>query len=118
MHWLDFVAKYREDNPHMSYKEALKACSAPFKTHKKKQKYEEPKLKRQKKKKGGEEDCGCYIMITHHVGKSLRDKIKKECGFTDRKKGKPKPLGKPRIRGSGSSSAPKGKRAKPTSKKK
>ena len=118
MHWLDFVAKYREDNPHMSYKAALKACSGPFKTHKKKQKYEEPKLKRKKKKKCGEEDCGCYIVITQKVGKSLRDKIKKECGFSDRKKGDPKPLAKPRIRGSGSSTARRGKRAKPTSKKK
>ena len=118
MHWLDFVAKYREDNPHTSYKAALKACSAPFKTHKKKQKYEEPKLKRKKKKDCGEEDCGCYIMIRHKVGKSLRDKIKKECGFSKRNKGNPKRLAKPRIRGSGSSTVRKGKRAKPTFKKK
>ena len=98
----------------MSYKAALKACSGPFKTHKKKQKYEEPKLKRKKKKKCGEEDCGCYIMITKKVGKTLRDKIKKECGISDKKKGKPKSLGKPRVRGYGSFKAPKVKRAKHT----
>ena len=115
---MDFVAKFRKDNPHMSYKAALKACMEPFKTHKKKQKYQEPKLKRKTKKKCEEEDCGCYIMITTTVGKSLKDKIKKECGISDRKKGKPKPPSKPRIHGSGYSKARKATHAKRISKKK
>ena len=118
MHWMDFVAKFRKENLHMSYKDALKACSEPFKTHKKKQKYQEPKLKRKTKKKSEEEDCGCYIMITKSVGKSLKDTIKKECGICDRKKGKPKPPRKPQIHGSGSSKARKARRVKHTSTKK
>ena len=115
MHWLQFVKKFREDHPHMSYKAALKASSAPFKEHTKKQKYEEPKLKRAKKKKNEPEDCGCHFETKAKLSKSLRDKIKKECGVCVRKTGAPKKLLKPRV-GSGSSKARKAKRAKRTSK--
>ena len=112
MLWLEFVKKYRKDNPHITYSEALKRCSAPFKKHKKKLKYTEPKLKRKTTKKcDDEEDCGCFKLKHIPLKKSMKERVKKECGICDRKKGSPKKLKRIKI-GSGSSRVRKGKRAK------
>ena len=102
MQWLDFVKQFRKDNPHVSYSEALKRCSAPFKKHKKKLKYTEPKLKRRKSSKSKEEDCGCYKMTKVSLKKSMRDRVKEECGICPPKKGKPKQPKRVKVVGSGS----------------
>ena len=111
MIWLEFVKQFRKDNPHITYSEALKRCSAPFKKHKKKLKYTEPKLKRKEKGKCDEEDCGCFKLKRLPLKKSMKDRVKKECGICERKKGAPKKPARIKI-GSGSSKRRKGKPAK------
>lgn len=103
MEWLAFVKKFREDNPHMSFKDALKKCSEPFKKHKKQQKYKEPKLKRKKKESCEDEVCGCNKILKRSTKKSMRDTIKQECGICPPKKGAPKKPTKIKIVGSSSS---------------
>jgi hypothetical protein len=115
MQWLEFVKEFRKDNPHITYSEALKRCSAPFKKHKKKLKYTEPKLKRKKKPTNDEEDCGCYKVKNITLKKSMKERVKKECGICDRKKGSPKKPIRIKI-GSGSSKRRKVKPAKPNTK--
>ena len=117
MQWLEFVKQFRKDNPHMSYKEALKACSTPFKKHKKKQKHLEPKVKRKKKNKPCDEACGCNIILKRSSKKSLRDTIKEQCGIFPRKKGKPPKATKIKI-GYSSSRRQTTKSAKPKLQKK
>ena len=116
MKWLSFVSQFRQDNPHMSFKAALKACSEPFKKHKKKLKYTEPKVKLEKKVSQDVEDCGCYSIHKVCLKKSMRDKLKSECGINKRKTGIPKKTIKFKT-GSGSSKRRKAKPAKQTSRK-
>ena len=115
MQWLDFVKQFRKDNPHISYSEALKRCSAPFKKHKKKLKYTEPKLKRKIKKKIDEEDCGCFKVKRCLLKKSMKQIVKKECGICELKKGSPKKPTRIKI-GSGSSKRRRAKPVKPIQK--
>ena len=75
MRWVDFVKRYAEEH-NLSYKKALSEASGPFKTHKKKQKYTEPKL-RNSKKKPNEEDGGCHIIKKISVKKRLHDTVKR-----------------------------------------
>ena len=107
MRWVDFVKRYSEEN-NLSYKKSLSAASAPFKTHKKKLKYTEPKLKRQKKDKE-QEDCV-------KISKRLRDTVVKECGICKTRKHKVPPKTRKTNLISGSSKARAGKRAKPKQK--
>lgn len=112
MQWLEFVKQFRKDNPHMSFAKALKACSEPFKKHKKKLKYTEPKLKQKKKAKPETEDCGFFKNTKLSLKKSMRERVKKECGIYVRKKGTPKKPTRVRVVGSGSSKRRKGKPAR------
>ena len=110
MRWVEFVKRYSEEN-NLSYKKALSAASGPFKTHKKKQKYTEPKLKRRKKKdKPAHEDCSHHII--ENIPKRLSDKVKKECGICLKRKHKEPPKTQKTTLTSGSSKARAGKRAK------
>ena len=111
MQWLEFVKQFRKDNPHITYGEALKRSSAPFKKHKTKLKYTEPKLKRKKKEKCDVEDCGCFKVKRLPLKKSMKDRVKKECGICERKRGPPKKPTRIKI-GSGSSKRRKAKPAK------
>jgi len=105
------VKRYAEEN-NISYKNALSAASGPFKTHKKKQKYTEPKLRKSKKKEDKKEDGGCHIIKKISVKKRLRDTIKKECGICLKRKHKVPPKTQKTTLTSGSSKARTGKRAK------
>ena len=111
MRWVDFVKRYSEEN-NLSYKKALSAASGPFKTHKKKQKYTEPKLKRRKKKdKPAHEDCSHHII--ENIPKRLSDKVKKECGIMEKRKSNVPPKTRKTKLMSGSSKRRTVKRAKP-----
>ena len=110
MRWVDFVKRYAEEH-NLSYKKALSAASGPFKTHKKKQKYSEPKL-RKSKKKNTEEDGGCHIIKKISVKKRLHDTVKKECGICEKRKHKVPPKTEKTELMFGSSKARQGKRAK------
>ena len=110
MRWVDFVKRYAEEH-NLSYKKALSEASGPFKTHKKKQKYTEPKL-RKSKKKDKEEDCGCHKVVKISVKKRLRDTVKKECGICEKRKHKVPPKTQKTKLTSGSSKRRQGKRAK------
>ncbi len=101
------MKRYAEEN-NISYKNALSAASGPFKTHKKKQKYTEPKL-RKSKKKDTEEDGGCHIIKKISVKKRLRDTVKKECGICEKRKHKEPPKTQKTTLTSGSSKARTGK---------
>ena len=113
MRWIDFVKKFREDHPNLSYKKALSAASAPFKTHKRRQKVTEPKLKRRKSKtKDKEHDCGCTKIVKISVKKTLRNRVKKECGICEKHKHKVPPKTRKTQLMSGCSKHQGGKRAK------
>ena len=115
MRWVEFVKRYSEEN-NLSYKKALSAASGPFKTHKKKQKYTEPKLKRRKKKdKPAHEDCSHHII--ENIPKRLSDKVKKECGICEKRKSNVPPKTRKTTLISGSSKPRGGKRAKPKKRK-
>jgi hypothetical protein len=117
MRWVDFVKRYREDHPNLSYKKALSAASEPFKKHKKTQKYSEPKLKRRNsKKKEKEEDEGCHKIEKVSVQKRLKDTIKKECGICAKRKNNVPPKTRRTKLTYGSSKRRGGKRAKPKKK--
>jgi hypothetical protein len=113
MRWIDFVKKYREDHPNLSYKKTLSAASEPFKKHKRRQKITEPKLKRRKSKtKDKEHDCGCHKIVKISVKKTLRDRVKKECGICEQRKHKVPPKTRTTKLMSGCSKRQVGKRAK------
>ena len=104
------MKRYSEEH-NLSYKKALSAASGPFQTHKKKQKYTEPKL-RNKKKDSKMEDCGCDTIVKVSVKKRLRDTVKKECGICPKRKHKVPPKTLKTKLTSGFSKRRQGKRAK------
>ena len=116
MRWVDFVKRYADEN-NLSFKKALSAASESFKTHKKKQKYTEPKL-RKSKKKAKEEDGGCHIIEKISMKKRLSKKVKSECGICEKRKRMTPPKTKKTKLGYGSSARRAEKRAvrKPKSK--
>ena len=115
MRWVDFVKRYSEEH-NLSYKKALSAASGPFQTHKKKQKYTEPKLRESKKKDSKMEHCGCDTIVKVSVKKRLRDRVKKECGVCVKRKSNVPPKTRKTKLMSGSSKRRGGKRAKPKQK--
>ena len=110
MRWVDFVKRYADEN-NLSYKKALSAASGPFKTHKKKQKYTEPKL-RKSKKKAKEDDGGCHKIEKISVKKRLYEVVKKQCGICEKRKNKTPPKTRKTRLTSGSSARRAEKRAK------
>ena len=110
MKWVDFVKRYADEN-NLSYKKALSAASGPFKTHKKKQKYTEPKL-RKSKKKAKEDDGGCHKIEKISVKKRLSSKVKQECGICEKRKRMTPPKTKKTRLGYGYSKRRAEKRAK------
>ena len=70
MKWLEFVKQYRNDHPHLSYKETLQACKGDWKKHKVKKDYC-PKLRPKKKE----------ITAERRLSKKLREEVKEQCGI-------------------------------------
>ena len=135
MKWVDFVKRYADEN-NLSYKKALSAASGPFKTHKKKQKYTEPKLRKSKgrdkhglpswreaqavrlRQKDTKDDGGCHIIEKISMKKRLSSKVKQQCGICEKRKRMTPPKTRKTKLGYGSSKRRAEKRAvrKPKSK--
>ena len=94
MKWTDFVRDFKNDHPHVKWKDALKQCKGPWAEHKKRNHL-------QPKRRGKPHVPGMCEIKNEKIAKLSkrdRDKIKDECGIyavrrlTPKKKVRFKPM--------------------------